>query len=131
MPTRVKMVFDHKYHGMLTGHHGAAPVGPEEGALSPYDMVLGGLGACLNHTFQTILDKKRLTFESVNYAIEGVKRKTVPTMLETVTLSITLSGVEKDKEAPFRNAMELAAKHCSVYATISAVADITWTLDFK
>lgn len=131
MPTRVKMLFDHKYHGMLTGHHGAAQVGPEEGALTAYDMVLGGLGACLNHTFQTVLDKKRLSFESVNYDIEGIKRKDAPTTLKTVTLTITLKGIDADKETQYRKAMEVAAKHCSVYATIGEVADMSFTMHFK
>ncbi len=130
MANQIKLVFDNQYHGMLTGHHGAARVGPEEGALAPYDMVLGGLAACLNHTFQTVLDKKRLSFHAVKYDVTGEKRTEVPTTLKTVVVNIEVTGAPEDKQEHFRKAMAIATEHCSVFVTLSQVAEMTWNIRF-
>ncbi len=131
MANKIKMVFDNNYHGILTGHHGATRVGAEEGALAAYDMFLGGLAACLNHTFQSIVDKKKLTFHSVSYDIVGEKRKEVPTTLETVEVNVTIKGAEEGKESQYEKAMDLASQYCSVYQTISKVAEMTTNVIFK
>ena len=131
MANNVKMVFDNQNHGILTGHHGSTQVGPAEGALTAYDMVLGGLGACLQHTFQSILDKKNIHVNSVHYDITGVKREEVPSTLETVTLNVVVSGVEEKDYSKVEKSMELAGKYCSVYTTIGHVATMTTTIKFK
>ena len=131
MANTIKLVFDNNYHGILTGHHGASRVGAEEGALAAYDMFLGGLAACLNHTFQSIVDKKNLSFHSVTYDIVGEKRKEVPTTLETVDVKVVIKGVEEGKEAHYEKAMKLATEYCSVYQTISKVAEMSYTVTFK
>ncbi len=131
MANNVKMVFDNQMHGIVTGHHGSSQVGPAEGALAAYDMVLGGLGACLNHTFQSVLDKKKVKIHGVNYNIEGEKREEVPTTLKTVTVEAIISGVEEDKKDAVKKSFELATRYCSVYQTISQVAEMKYTVDFK
>ncbi len=131
MANNVKMVFDNQMHGILTGHHGSSQVGPSEGALAPYDMVLGGLGGCLNHTFQSVLDKKQIKIHGVNYAIEGVKRTEVPTTLKEVQIDVIVSGVDEDKKAQVEKAFELATKYCSVFQTISKIATMHYTVSFK
>ena len=131
MANNVKMVFDNKMHGIITGHHGSSQVGPSEGALAAYDMVLGGLGACLNHTFQSVLDKKQVKIHGVNYDITGVKREEVPATLKEVTVKATISGVENDTKDKVEKAFELATKYCSVYQTISHVADMQYSVEFK
>ncbi len=131
MATNIKMVFDNQTNGVLNGSHGSTTVGSEDGALAAYDMVLGGLGACLNHTFQSILSKKKLEFHSVNYEIEGVKRDEVPATLKTVDIQVTVTGVDSDKEAQAQKAWEMATRYCSMHVTLSHVADMTSTLTFK
>ena len=131
MANKIKLVFDNNYHGILTGHHGSSRVGNEEGALAAYDMVLGGLAACLNHTFQEVIDKKKLSFHSVGYDIIGEKRKEIPTTLETVDIHIVLKGADLEKKAQYEKAMKIATEYCSVYQTISHVATMNYTLTFK
>ena len=130
MANEIKMVFDNQYHGILTGHHGSSQVGPAEGALAAYDMVLGGLGACLNHTFQTVLDKKRLKFQAVKYDIKGIKREEIPTTLKEVNIIVTVNGVNENDYEGFRKAMEMAKNYCSVYTTLSHVAEMKLHLEF-
>ena len=131
MPNEIKLVFDNQYHGILTGHHGSAKVGPSEGALAAYDMVLGGLGACLNHTFQTVVDKKRLKFQAVKYHITGTKREEVPTWLVDVLVKATITGVEESKQDAFLKAMELATEYCSVYQTLKNIAQMKTEVTFE
>ncbi len=131
MPTNIKMVFDNQTHGILTGHHGSTQVGPSEGALTPYDMILGGLGGCLNHTFQSVLDKKKIKIHGVNYAIEGVKREEQPATLKTVDVEVSISGADEDHLKDIEKAFEIATKYCSVYQTLAKVATMRYEVTFK
>lgn len=131
MANEIKIVFDNQFHGILSGHHGSTTVGPAEGALAPYDMVLGGLGGCLNHTFQTVADKKRLKFQAIRYDIKGVKRTEVPTTLKTVTVNVVVSGADERDHDALTKAMDLATRYCSVYQTISQVASMDWHIRFE
>ncbi len=130
MANQVKIVFDNKYHGIVTGHHGSSQIGPAEGALAAYDMILGGLGACLNHTFQTVMDKKRLQFQAIKYDIKGEKREEVPTTLKFVKVDVVVTGVDESKQEHVRRAMELATEYCSVFVTLSKVAEMEWHISF-
>ena len=131
MATNVKMVFDNQTNGILNGSHGSVRVGAEDGSLSAYEMVLGGLGACVNHTLQSILDKKKIEIHGLNYEIEGVKRDDVPATLETVEVNITISGVEESDQKKVQKSVDLASRYCSMYATLSEVASMTTNVHFK
>ncbi len=131
MPNHVKMVFDNQMHGILTGHHGSSQVGPAEGALAPYDMVLGGLGGCLNHTFQSVLDKKKIKIHGVKYAIDGIKRDEVPATLKTVNITVTVTGVDEDDQKAVHKSFDLATRYCSVFQTISQVAEMHYDVIFN
>ncbi len=131
MANQVKIVFDNQFHGIVTGHHGSSQIGPAEGALAAYDMVLGGLGACLNHTFQTVMDKKRLQFQAIKYDIVGKKREEVPTTLNHVQVDVVVTGVEEKDHNQVTKAFELATKYCSVFVTLSHVAEMEWTMTFN
>lgn len=130
MANNIKMVFDNQHHGMLTGHHGTSQVGPAEGALAAYDMVLGGLGACLNHTFQTILDKKKVKVHAVNYAIHAEKREEVPTTLNYVKLDVKVTGADEKDHTKVEKSFKLATQYCSVYQTIAHVAKMEYAISF-
>ncbi len=131
MATKIKMVFDNQLHGILTGHHGSSQVGPAEGALDPYDMVLGGLGGCLNHTLQSILDKKRIKVQGIHYDIEGEKRTEPPTTLKYVDVRMQVRGADEEAKNDIEKAFELATRYCSVYQTLSKVATMRPKLTFE
>jgi len=131
MAINVKMVFDNQNNGILNGSHGSVRVGGEDGSLMAYEMVLGGLGACVNHTLQSILDKKKIEIHGLNYEIAGVKRDDVPATLETVEVNITISGVDESDQKNVLKSADLATKYCSMYATLSKVANMTTNVNFK
>ncbi|NLW19846.1 MAG: OsmC family protein [Clostridiales bacterium] len=128
--TSVKLHFDRNFRGRLIAQGAQTDVGEKKDArLSPYDLLLGALGACFYHTFVGIADKKRLVYERAEIAIHGVKREEVPTTLKEVTMDLSIFGAQDQKG--FERSAELAAKYCSVHETVSKVADITLNLHFK
>ena len=125
--TRVLLTFGSEFEGVLKTAHHEVPIGSgKDGALAPYDMMLGALGSCFYSTFAGIAKKMRLKYERAEVAVHGVKRAEVPTTLETVDMVFTIYGVLDSKG--FERASELAARHCSVHETISKVAAISLKL---
>lgn len=128
MATQIQIAYNGQNEGTLKATDDVA-VGAV--GLKPYEMVLGGLGACLNYTFQDVLDKMRTTVGSVDYDITGIKRDEVPTILEEVIVNVTVTGVDESKQGKVEKAWQKATEYCSMYETLSRVATMKPTLTFK
>ncbi|MDK2951983.1 MAG: hypothetical protein PWQ77_1648 [Kosmotogales bacterium] len=126
--TDVKLEFSNKFKGILHAKNGEIKIGIEKGEVAPYDMLLGSLGSCLYATFLGIANKKRIDFKSVEIKISGEKREEIPTTLKEVKINIIITNAEKEKG--LIQAVDLAAKYCSVFSTISSVAKIDYDVDF-
>lgn len=100
--------------------------------LYPYELLLSALGSCLYATLLDILEKRKVKIESAEFDIQSRKREEIPTTLEwcNVTCSVTGSFNTKSQEK-IRKSMDLAAKYCSIYQTLSKVAKMEWTLEFR
>lgn len=122
----VSLKFEQAFKGTLNAENGSLNFGVASGEFKPYDLLLGALGSCLYATFLEIVNKKRLTYDEVLIDIEGIKRTEIPTTLETVSLIVTVKGANKEKG--FDQALKLATEYCSVYQTISKVADMSYRL---
>ena len=59
--TKVNMAFGREFRGEMQAKNATVQVGKEENCLAPYEMLLGGLGACFYSTFVDIADKMRCT----------------------------------------------------------------------
>lgn len=123
-----KIEFEKGFKGKLVLKSGEIGIGVEDHLARPYDMLQGALASCLHSTFLDILTKKRIELEFANYEISGEKRETIPTTLEKVFIKVSLP--KSDKEEQIRKSMDLAKQYCSVFATISQVADISLELEF-
>lgn len=128
MATHIQIAYNGQNEGTLKATENL-PVGAV--GLKPYDMVLGGLGACLNYTFQDVLDKMRTKVGSVDYDITGIKRDEVPTILKEVIVNVTVSGVDESKQKKVEKAWQKATEYCSMYETLSRVAVMKPSLTFK
>ena len=128
MATSIQITYNGQNEGTLKATENVA-VG--ETGFKPYEMVLGGLGACLNYTFQDVLDKMRTEVGGVEYDITGIKRDEVPTLLKQVIVSITVTGVEASKQKKVEKAWQKATEYCSMYETLSRIAEMKPTLTFK
>ena len=128
MATQIQIAYNGQNEGTLNATDQVA-VGAT--GLKPYEMVLGGLGACLNYTFQDVLDKMRTSVGGVDYDITGIKRDEVPTLLKEVIVNVTVSGVDESKQKKVEKAWHKATEYCSMYETLSRVATMKPSLTFK
>ncbi|SRR6056297_1731083 len=125
----VNMNFINEFSGTLEAKMGSVNVGIHENTLSPYDMLLGGLGSCYYSTFLDIAKKKRINFDKALVKVEGEKRKKPPATLKWVKVTTKVFG--SDNSRGLEKAAALAAKYCSIYVTVSKVADISWEIIFE
>ncbi|HCW73644.1 MAG TPA: hypothetical protein DHM90_07475 [Clostridiaceae bacterium] len=125
----VNMEFDYEFKGVLKAKRGTVDIGITEGTIEPYDMVFGALGSCLYSTFLDIAVKKKIVYDGVRMKVSGEKRTEIPTTLKTVDVVVTVVNPEKEKGLD--QALKLATEYCSVYQTLSHVAEMTYSLEFE
>ncbi|MDP3386014.1 MAG: OsmC family protein [Eubacteriales bacterium] len=125
---RVELSFQQEFKGQLITDNHTIDIGTEKGSLAPYDMLLGALASCYYSTFLDVVNKKKLSFDKVDIIVTGEKREEIPTTLKWVNLDIKILGAASQKGIV--KAGEMAAKYCSVYQTISHVADMKWNISF-
>ncbi len=125
---RIEVRFNKSFKGELLAKNGKVKIGIEKGELAPYDMLLGSLATCLYSTFLDVIEKKRITFDESTVIVEGEKRKEIPATLEWVKVVIEISNVSNEKGV--LKAAELAEKYCSIYETISKVAEMSLEVKF-
>ncbi len=121
----VTLKFTNEFSGELVAPKGIVKIGTEEGTVLPYDMLLGALGSCLYSTFLDIMNKKRVPYDRAEIHIVGEKRTEVPTTLKWVKVDFKI--VNSEKEVGIEQAVKLATEYCSIYQTISHVADMSYT----
>ncbi|WP_105615728.1 OsmC family protein [Vallitalea okinawensis] len=126
---KVQVNFTNEFKGELVAPNGNAKIGSAEGTIAPYDMLFGGLASCLYATFLEIAQKKRIGFDAAHFEVSGEKREEVPTTLKWVNVKVTIKNAEKEKGLV--KSMELASQYCSIYQTISKVAEMSWDIKFE
>lgn len=125
----VSLSFTPEFVGTMTSPQGSVLLGSQAGGMMPYHLLYGALASCFYATFLDIVHKKRLSFTRAEMRVAGVKRDTIPTTLETVTLELIVH--QPSSEEQFRKAAALGAKYCSIHETISRVAEITLVVSFS
>ena len=128
--TEVKLKFGNEFEGEMTSSTCKLNIGTKDGMLSPYELLAGGLGACLFATFQEIIEKMRLDFEECNLEVKIDKRDTVPTTAKWIMVKGTLEGADLSKKDKYERAFKLATEHCSIYQTMSCVSEMKWELEY-
>lgn len=129
MAYQITLHFQDGFNGKLEAEHAQAAVGKSEDQLRPYDMLLAALGSCYYSTFLDIMQKKRIHYDRCEIHVDGERRDAIPPTLETCHLKVTIFGAASEKG--FEQAATLAAKYCSIYQTISHVAEMSWSLNFE
>jgi len=125
----VKLLFTNAFEGDLVAPKSTIKIGGEDGMVAPYDMLLGALGSCLYSTFLDIMKKKRIGFERLEMHITGEKRTEVPTTLKWVKVEASLYSPEK--EIGVNQAFQLATEYCSIYQTLSHVAEMSFEITIR
>lgn len=126
---KVSLRFQQGFAGEMSTGTRSLPIGKGGQGFRPYELLLGALGACYYATFVDIAVKMRLQYERVEMDIDGLKREETPTTLKEARILFTVYGAEDEKG--FARANALAAKYCSIHATLEKVAEITTELRFQ
>jgi putative redox protein len=123
-----RLHFAQGFDGTLMLREGEVAIGVQADQARPYDLLQAALAACLHSTFIDILEKKRIVVEFADYVVEGIKRSEVPTMLEEVLVKVTLpDGPNNDT---LEKSFQLATQYCSIYNTLSRVANMRCIIEF-
>ncbi len=122
----VTLKFTNEFEGELIAPKSVIKIGSEDGTVAPYDMLLGALGSCLYSTFLDVMKKKRINFERFEMVITGEKRTEVPTTLKWVNVDARVYAPEK--EIGVSESFRLATEYCSIYKTISHVAEMSYEI---
>ncbi|MBN2899759.1 MAG: OsmC family protein [Clostridia bacterium] len=128
---KADIYFSNDFKGVLEVANGQVAIGGEQGTLAPYDLLFGALASCLYATFLDVVRKKRIHFYSAHIEVTGEKQTTVPTVLTWVNTKITIKGAEAKDQAAFTKSFDLATQYCSIYQTISKVAEMSWSVEFE
>jgi putative redox protein len=128
---KVALNFSNTFNGALKTDNGMIHIGKGENLFSPYELLGGALGSCLYSTFLDIIKKMRLSFEEFGLDIEIEKRTEAPYTAKYITIKSAILGSDREKDEKYKRAFTLATENCSIFSTLSHVAEIKWTLDFK
>ncbi len=128
---KINTPFNPDFTGELVTTRARVPIGAGEGRLSPYDMLLGALSSCLYATFLGVAEKKRIVFEAMDIEVTGEKHTEVPTTLEWVKVVMRVKGAPENKQKGLSEAGQLAAQYCSIYQTLSHVAQMSLEVIFE
>ncbi len=120
--------FTDVFEGEMLLKVGTVKIGMKPDQAGPYKLLLGALTGCFHSTFLDVAVKKRLSFKSVKYHLEGEKRDEVPQTLKVLHMTITVEGA--DNQPQILRCFELAAKYCSIYTTLSHVAQLNYEVKF-
>lgn len=124
----IDVTFKDGFNGVLKTERGQIPLGKADGGMTPYNLLLGGLASCLYATFLEIAEKKKIIYDTVDIAVDGVKREEVPTTLNKVHVHLKVTGASD--ENGLVKALDLSAKYCSIYQTLKHVADMSHDIEF-
>ena len=104
-------------------------MGSGEGKSEPYDLFLGALSGCLYSTFEAVLEKMQISVKGTRFDIHSEKRDDKVATLKECHVEVTVIGAENDQKT--KKAMEIATRYCSIYNTISQIAEMSWEVSFE
>jgi putative redox protein len=103
-------------------------LGGENEKFAPYELLLSALSGCLFMTYESILEKMQISVKKTNFDVRGEKRDEKVATLKVCQVKVTISGAEDESKA--KKAVDIASRYCSIYQTLSKVADMSWEVEF-
>lgn len=132
MANKVSVEFQNGFNGVSKNESGSS-LNISEDQWLPYELLFTALASCMYSTFLDVINKKKLNYSKVVIEVDGVKVDDIPSFLKTVDIVFTISGTESENEkvkAKFEKSLKLAEKYCSIYNTLTQVAELKSTIIF-
>ena len=101
--------------------------GPDDGiGMKPSELLLVSLGSCTGYDVVNILTKKRQNLSGLRISVSGEQAVDPPWPFQAIHIHYELRGANLDPQA-VEQAIQLSEeKYCSVSATLSQAATITY-----
>lgn len=132
MANTIQIEFENGFNGVASNETGAElKVAVDQ--WRPYELLFTALASCMYSTFLDVINKKKLEYNTITISVDGEKVDDVPSFLKTADIVFTISGAEKDNEkisARFEKSLILAEKYCSIYNTLTKIAQLKSSLMF-
>ncbi|MDD2259038.1 MAG: OsmC family protein [Bacilli bacterium] len=119
---KITLNFSNGYHGEVIAPRGTLNIGTEENTFAPYNLLYGALGSCYYATFLSMAKKMKLDIIEAKVVISGEKKDDDIATLAHVLVDVQIKSPSDEKKL-IRSA-ELGAKYCSIYNTISQIAEM-------
>ena len=124
----MKLHFENGFHGVTDINKQHIEMNRENG-VGPYDLTFAAIGGCFYATFLDKCEAKKLKIKHSDVEVTGVKRKEVPTMLESVEVNVSIKTYEDASQVV--EALEEASEDCSMLAMVRHVAEVTINVEFE
>lgn len=132
MANKINITFSDGFNGEAI-NEGGAKLKVAKDDWRPYELLFTALASCMYATFLDVINKKKLDYDKVEISIDGEKIDDVPAFLKKADITFTIHGAQKDDEkiaARFEKSLRLSEKYCSIYNTLTKVAELESTLIF-
>lgn len=128
-PAVIQWTGSRQFIGTDSGNHSiviSSNDGNNHTGMKPSDLMLLSLGTCSAHDVVGILEKKRMLLEEMRIEIHAEQDLNPPWTFRKIHMDFLLKGKEL-KEKAVHQAVDLSInKYCSVAATLSGKAEITY-----
>lgn len=95
---------------------------------SPMELLLMAVAGCSSIDIIAILNKQKVTFDSLEIDVDGVRKdKAAPSLFTKIHATVHVTG-EVNPEKIYRAAHLSFTKYCSVSLTLAATAEITFSV---
>lgn len=96
---------------------------------SPMELLLMGVAGCSSIDIVAILNKQKITFESLKIHVDGSRESaSVPSLFTKIHATVCVTGGVKPEKI-YRAANLSFTKYCSVSMTLAATAEITFSVE--
>ncbi|NIS83571.1 MAG: hypothetical protein GTO14_25995 [Anaerolineales bacterium] len=128
----VKWTGKRQFIGTDSGNHSvvmSSHNGDNHTGVNPSEMLLLALGACSAYDVVSILEKKRYRLDGLDVFVKASQEDDPPWTFRRILLEFRVKCRDLN-EKDFRQAAELSLeKYCSIAATVSGRADISYSFE--
>lgn len=126
---RATWIEEQRFEGIASSSHAMVIDGDKKTASSPMELLLIGLCGCTGYDVVSILRKKREPFTGLEIRAEAERAPDSPMVYTDIRLTYRVRGNVSHKAV--EDAVRLSEeKYCSVAATLSKTARITYKIEY-